>query len=158
MADRSLCLYQRCRRHETLGTVSRSVDRRAVSALLLLGRLDPCPELKEPPQIVGVSPGLEYLPLGDPMYEGRRKRLRSATAGYPEEALLYAGVRRAHDHFVPFGDHVLGRPCLLDRAHRSKELADPLRTRGKLYRDIVHRPCRGGHLADLLDLVLADEV
>src|SRR5215203_855882 len=76
------------------------------NTLLLLGcpRLNPCPELKEPAQIIRVSPGLKDLPLTDPVNEHCAERLLAALTGYPKEALLYAPVSRSHDHLVTLGD------------------------------------------------------
>src|SRR3990172_7390882 len=128
--------------------------------LSLLGdpRLYACSELEEPAEIVGVAPGLEDLPVHDPMDEGRRERLPSTTGEDPEEALLHAGVRRTHHDLVTLGDDIVDRPLLLDRADDPEELADPVRSTGEPRRTAVDRPGAVGHRADRLDPVFGDEL
>jgi hypothetical protein len=83
----------------------------------LLGRTGPdsCSELKKPTEVISIPPGLGYLSVDKPENENRGKGLLSSTAGYPKETLLYARVRRAHDHLVALGDHVLNQ-CTTQRA------------------------------------------
>jgi len=90
----------------------------ALSPIGLIGRggLDPCSELQQSPEIVGVSPCLVDLAVGDSMNKGCGERLRLAVTGDPKEALLATVVRCAHDDLVLLGDDVVDRPPLLDRA------------------------------------------
>jgi hypothetical protein len=72
--------------------------------------------LKESSEIVGVAPGLDDHPVGNPMNEDCPERLPLAVTWDDQETLLHAAVRRAHHHFVSLGDDVVNRPRLLDLA------------------------------------------
>ena len=120
--------------------------------------LDPSPELEEPSEIVSVAPGLEDLSVGNPMNEHCRERLRLAVTWDAQKTLLDAAIGRAHRHSVSLGNNVVNRPRLLYLAERAKELAEAVRTRRKSWRPALHRPGRSHHLAQCLDVVLANEI
>src|SRR5436305_6775083 len=88
-----------------------------VTAMLSLRRwFNTCSQLQHPAQIIRIAPRLDNLTLSHPVNEGCGKGLPPTMAGYAKEALLQTGVCRTYDHFVPFGNHVLNAPLLLDRA------------------------------------------
>jgi hypothetical protein len=114
--------------------------------------------LEDSAQVVCIAPSLQNLSAYDSMNKRCRKRLPYTLARYSHEALLRAGVRRAHDYFVALGNDIFNLPSLGDRPDGSKEFADAICAGGQRWGPSVHRPSWGDHLADLLDPVFADEI
>jgi hypothetical protein len=92
------------------------------------------------------------------MNEYRCEPLANAVTRYSKEALLYAGVRGAHDHLLPFCDYVLDGPLLFNGADLPKKLAKPVGPGRKIRWAAVHGPSRCSHPTDLLNIVLVDKV
>src|SRR5215203_3805592 len=92
------------------------------------------------------------------MNEDCAERLPLAVTWDAQETLLHAAVGRAHHHSVSLGNDVVNRPRLVDLTERSKELAEAVRAGGKPWGPALHLPGRSHHLAQCLDVVLANEI